>query len=71
VAKPDYSSRLAAEWQAQADRDAQEAAARAPEQEQGARVQHVLPAKLGATMRMPRREGKKVCGVQHTLRDLH
>ena len=68
MAKPDYSSRLAADWQAQAEKDAQEAAARAADAEQGARVQHVLPPKPAATMRMPRREGKKVGLVKQCIR---
>ena len=60
VAKPNFSARLAEEWQAQDEQHARAAAAEAAEKEQGAWVQHVLPAKPGARMRLPRREGKRV-----------
>ena len=60
VAKPNFSARLAGEWQAQDEHDARAAAAMAAEKEQGAWVQHVLPAKPGARMRILRREGKRV-----------
>lgn len=59
VAEPDYSARLATEWQHQAEKDEQEAAAKAAAVEQGGQ-QHVLARKTGATVRIRRREGLKV-----------
>ena len=64
VAKPDYAARLAADWQQQAEREAEEVAAREAASE-GA-VQHVAAAKPGATVRIPRREGTKV-SLPHNL----